>query len=140
MDGFFESITRGNVTEVKVVLASVVTALAFYQVFLMSIGYGKLRLRFLQPQPASSSHRALGDGIVVVSVIVAAMCLSYFELDEAGAHAIFATALLAVLTLKIVVVRWWHSAGRFLPPLGIGVLALFVATWISSAGDFLFGS
>lgn len=39
-----QSVTRGNVTEVKVVLASIVTVLAAYQVTLMAVGYGKLRL------------------------------------------------------------------------------------------------
>lgn len=137
MGEFFETITRGNVAEVKIVLASVVTALALYQVFLMTVGYGKLRLGFLRPAPASSTHRAVGDAIVVITITVALMCLTYFEFGEAGAHAVFAIALLAVLALKIVVVRWWHSAGRFLPLLGISVLTLFVATWISSAADYL---
>ncbi|MET0958049.1 MAG: DUF6529 family protein [Solirubrobacterales bacterium] len=102
MEGFFETITRGNVTEVKVVLASVVMALAGYQVFLMAIGYGKLRLRFLEPAPATRAHRAIGGTIVVVSLLVAAMCLAYFELDEAAVHAVVASALLAVLALKLV--------------------------------------
>jgi Family of unknown function (DUF6529) len=137
MGEFFETITRGNVAEVKIVLASIVTALALYQVFLMTVGYGKLRLGFLRPAPASSTHRAVGDAIVVVTVTVALMCLTYFEFGEAGAHAVFAIALLTVLVLKIVVVRWWHAAGRFLPLLGISVLTLFIATWISSAADYL---
>ncbi|MET0823807.1 MAG: DUF6529 family protein [Solirubrobacterales bacterium] len=137
MEGFFETITRGNVTEVKVVLASVVMALAGYQVFLIAIGYGKLRLRFLEPAPATRAHRAIGGTIVVVSLLVAAMCLAYFELDEAAVHAVVASALLAVLALKLVVVRWWHSAGRFLPLLGITVFVLFGLTWLTSAGDFL---
>ena len=50
------------------------------------------------------------------------MCLTYFELDEAAVHAVVATPLLAVLALKIIVVRRWHSASRFLPALGIIVL------------------
>ena len=137
MEGFFETITRGNVTEVKVVLASVVMALAGYQVFLMAVGYGKLRLRFLEPGPATRAHRAIGGTIVVVSLLVAAMCLAYFELDETAAHAVVASALLAVLALKLVVVRRWHSAGRFLPLLGITVFVLFGLTWLTSAGDFL---
>ena len=47
MEDLVEDLTRGNVTEVKVVLASVVAALAVYQVVLMSVGYGKLRPPFL---------------------------------------------------------------------------------------------
>jgi hypothetical protein len=40
MEDLVENLTRGNVTEVKVVLASVVAALAVYQVVLMSVGTG----------------------------------------------------------------------------------------------------
>lgn len=45
--------------------------------------------------------------------------------------------LLLVLAVKITVVRWWHSMGRFLPALGISVLTLFLITWLSSAGVYL---
>jgi hypothetical protein len=46
---------------------------------------------------------------------------------------------MAVLALKIVVVRWWRQMGRFLPALGLSVFVLFAITWVSSAGDLLFG-
>ena len=45
--------TRGNVAQVKTVLATVVMALAVYQVLLMGVGYGKLRPWFLKPKAAS---------------------------------------------------------------------------------------
>jgi Family of unknown function (DUF6529) len=95
MEELITNLTRGNVTEVKVVLASIVTALACYQVALMAVGYGKVRLRFLAADPASRAHRAIGDGIVVITVMVATMCISYFELeDDATAHVIAAISLL----------------------------------------------
>lgn len=142
VDTSVEALTFGNVTEVKVVLASIVASLAAYQVFLMAVGYGKLRLPFLGSKPASAAHRAVGDAIVVVTLIVAFMCISYFGFDEgedgpAALHVVFGSLLLAVLALKVVVVRWWHSAGRFLPPLGITVFVLFTLTWLTSAGNFL---
>jgi hypothetical protein len=37
MEDFVEELARGNVSEVKAVLASVVSALATYQVFLMPL-------------------------------------------------------------------------------------------------------
>ncbi len=141
LEDLVEAITRGNVTEVKVVLASVTLALAAYQVFLMAVGYGKLRLRVLEQAAASATHRAVGDTIVVVAVIVAFMCLAYFGFDDdAGLHAVSGTVLLVVLALKVAVVRWWHGLGRYLPALGLSVFTLFTITWLSSAGDFLFGS
>jgi hypothetical protein len=133
-----ETLTRGNPTEVKVLLASVALALAVYQLVLISVGYGKVRPRFLAAAPASATHRAVGDTIVVVLVVVALMCVGYFGLeDDAALHIAAAIALLSVLALKIVVVRWWHRMGRFLPALGISVWLLLALTWLTSAGDFL---
>jgi uncharacterized membrane protein len=138
VEDLFETLTRGNVTEVKVVLASVVATLAVYQVILMAVGYQKLRPPFLGPGPASAAHRAIGDGIVVITVLVAIMCLSYFELeDDVVLHVVAASALLGVLALKILVLRRWHAMSRYLPVLGISVLVLFALTWTTSAGSFL---
>jgi len=128
---------QGNPTEVKVVLASVATALALYQVVLAAVVYRKLRPRFLDSGPAAFTHRASGDTIAFLLIVVAIMCLSYFELEDSAFHAVTGFLLLVVLAVKVVVVRWWHSAGRFLPVLGITVLVLLVATWASTAGAFL---
>jgi hypothetical protein len=133
-----EDLVRGNPTEVKVVLASVATALAVYQVVLASIFYRKLRPRFLDAGPAAWTHRASGDTIAVLLIVVAIMCLSYFGLeDDAAFHAVTGFLLLFVLGVKVVVIRWWHAAGRFLPALGITVFALLATTWASTAGAFL---
>ena len=140
MEDLIHDLARGNVTEVKVVLASVVVALAVYQVFLMSVGYGKLKLPFLKPRPASFTHRAVGDVIVVVTLVIAFMCVGYFGFDDDGAfHAVTGGLLIGVLALKIAVLRWWHSLSRYLPLMGLTVFALFVVTWVSSAGSALAG-
>ena len=138
MEGLIDSVTRGNPTEVKVLLASVALALAVYQLVLIAIGYGKLRPPFLAAAPASRTHRAVGDTIAVLLVVTALMCVGYFGLeDDASLHMVAAVALLSVLALKIAVIRWWHALGRFLPALGISVWLLLVLTWATSAGDFL---
>lgn len=133
-----EWITRGNVTEVKVVLASIVASLALYQVVLMAVGYRKLPLPFLSARAASKAHRAVGDSIVVLTVLTALMCIGYFEVeDENVVHVMLGTLLLAVLALKISVVRGWVRRDAWLPWLGITVFLLFAATWFSSAARFL---
>jgi hypothetical protein len=138
MEDLFERLARGNVTEVKVVLTSVAAALAIYQLVLISVTYGRLRPRVLEPGPAGKAHRASGDTIAVLLLVVAAMCAAYFGIeDDAAFHAITGAALIAVLALKVVVIRWWHAAGRFLPVLGITVFLLLAATWASTAGAFL---
>lgn len=137
MEDLVESITRGNVTEVKVVLASVVLGLAVYQLALIAIGYGKLRPSFLEARPAATTHRAVGDALVVMIIVVAIMCVSIFGFEDQSLHVVAAIALLAVLALKIVVIRRLHALGRFLPVLGLSVFVLLAITWASSAGDFL---
>ena len=138
MEDLVEELTRGNVTEVKVVLASVVLALACYQLVLIAVGYGKLRLPVLGPRPASFAHRAAGDAILVMIVVVALMCISYFGFeDDQLVHIVAAISLLGVLALKVMVIRRWHALGRFLPVLGMSVFVLLAVTWLSSAGSFL---
>ena len=105
----------------------------------MAVGYGKLRPAFLDPSPASGAHRAIGDAAVAVTLVVAVMCIGYFGWDDGGLHAVLGAILLAVLALKIAVVRSWIRGSRALPLLGATVLSLFAATWAASAGDFLFG-
>ena len=137
MEGLVEDITRGNVTEVKVILASVALALAVYQVALISVAYGKVRLPFLSALPASSAHRAIGDTIAVILVVVAVMCVSYFGFEENTLHVVAGISLLTVLALKVAVVRRLHSLSRLLPGLGASVWILLAVTWLTSAGDFL---
>lgn len=143
MEDLVEALTGGNVTPVKVVLASVLVALAVYQVLLATVVYGRLRPRFLRPPAAALGHRAVGDAVVVITVIVAVMCLSVFGFDDDGAvgaaYALAGALLLVVLTVKIAVVRWWHGLGRYLPLLGVSVFVLFLVTWATSAGGELMG-
>jgi hypothetical protein len=80
------------------------------------------------------------------------MCISYFEVEDgieyarggettrAMIHVITGFSMLGVLTLKVIVVRWWHRMGRYLPALGLTVFALFVVTWVTSAANYLWGS
>jgi hypothetical protein len=138
MEDFLLSLTQGNVPEVKIVLATVVALLAAWQVGLMAVGYGKVRLPFLKPLPASKAHRAIGDTIVAVTLTVTIMCVGYFGFeDDAAVHIVLACALLLVLAFKILVIRRLHRFNHLLPVLGISVFLLFWATWFSAAAEHL---
>ena len=137
MEDLIEELTRGNVTEVKVLLASVVLGLAVYQVVLASVAYGWLRLPFLERGSAGWTHRASGDTILVLTVVIAVMCIGYSGFEDGGAHSIVATILLGVFATKVLVVRFGGRLGRALPLLGVSLLILFGITWLTSAGDFL---
>ena len=135
---FVETLTRGNVAEVKIVLASVALALGGYQLVVIAVGYGRLRVPFLAPPPALQAHRAVGDTIALLLLITGVMCVSVYGFeDDKAAHAIAGTALLAALALKISVVRRDFGLGRYLPLLGISVFALLCLTWATSAGVVL---
>jgi small-conductance mechanosensitive channel len=138
VEDLIETLTRGNPTEVKVLLASVALALAVYQLVLIAVAYGKVRPRFLASPVAAFAHRSVGDTIAVLLVVTATMCIGYFGFeDDASLHMVAAIALLSVLALKILIIRRWHALGRFLPVLGLSVWVLLALTWLTSAGDFL---
>lgn len=137
MEQLIEDLTRGNVTEVKVVLATVILALALYQLLLAAVAYGWVRLPFLSAGAASWTHRASGDAILVLTLVVAVMCVSFYGFEEGGAHALAACVLLGLLAVKVLAVRLGGRLGRLLPIVGISVLCAFAVTWLTSAGDFL---
>jgi hypothetical protein len=120
-----------------VVLASVALALAVYQLVLIAVAYGKLRPPFLNGPPAGRAHRAAGDAVAIVLLVVAAMCVSFGFEDDAALHIASGTALLLVLALKIGIVRYGGRASRLLPLLGMSVFALLALTWLTSAGRLL---
>lgn len=137
MEDLIEELTRGNVTEVKVVLATVVAALAVYQLVLAAVSYGKVRPRFLESGPATWAHRAAGDTILVLAVLVAVACISFYGWEEGGAHAVLGCLVLGALAAKVLAVRIGGSSSPLLPWIGIALFGLFIATWWTSAGDFL---
>lgn len=137
MEDFVENITSGNTGSVKTVLASVVLALAAYQLILAAIGYRKLPV--IDSKPAFFTHRASGDAIAVLIVVIALMCVSVFGFeDDYMLHITAACLALIVLAIKITVVRT-GVGGRFLPLLGITLFTLLAITWVSVVPDFLAG-
>ena len=141
MEDLLESLMRDNVREVKVMLASIALALAVYQLVLIAVGYGKVRLPFLAARPAAGAHRAIGDVIALLLIVVGVTCVSVYGFDDDETlHAIAGSILLAVLTLKVAVVRRGLGLGRALPLLGGTVFALLAVTRASSAGGYLGGS
>lgn len=142
-------ITGGQVTAVKIVLTSVLLALAAYQAMLMAVGYRLVRPPFLSAESAAVAHRAVGDAVVVLVVVCGAFCLGYYGIEDSvrdhapgpdsrvTLHVVASFALAGVLALKLVVLHAWRRAQRFLPLLGVGVLSLMFVTWLSSAGAFL---
>jgi hypothetical protein len=149
MEEFVDGITRGNVSQVKTVLASIVLVLAAYQVLLMAVGYGKIRVPFLKPKAAAFTHRAVGDAAVAVGIFVAFLCWSYFgvgdgiehargeETTRATIHVVAGSSFVAAVVAKVIVVRWARRLGRFIPAIGLTLFALFSIAWLTSAANYL---
>ena len=149
MEDFVDAVTRGNVSQVKTVLASVVLLLAGYQVLLMAVGYGKVKVPFLKPKAATFTHRAVGDAAVAVGIFIALLCYSYFGVEDgiehargeestrATIHVIAGSAFVFLVIAKVLVVRWFRRFDRLLPTIGISLFALFAIAWVTSAGNYL---
>lgn len=152
MEDLVEAMAGGHVTAVKIVVTSALLALAVYQAMLMAVGYGKVRPAFFTAASASTAHRTVGDAIVVLVVLVGALCLGAYGIEDSvreGApgpdarvplHVGSSFALVGLLAVKLAVLHRWRRAQRFLPLLGLGVLTLLFVTWLSSAGVFLLGT
>jgi uncharacterized protein DUF6529 len=137
VEDFVENITRGNPGSVKAVLASVVLALASYQLILAAIGYRKLPV--IDSAPAFLTHRASGDAIVVLFVLIALACVAAFGFeDDYALHGWAGVAAAAVVAVKVAVVRT-GKGGRALPYLGVTLFALLAVTWLTVTPDFLAG-
>jgi hypothetical protein len=137
VEDFIVDITRGNPSSVKTVLASIVLALAAYQLILAAIGYRKLPV--IDAKPAFFTHRASGDMIAVLVVLVALMCIGVFGFeDEYVLHIAAGVGAVVVLAIKVAVVRS-GKGGQFLPYLGVTLFALLAVTWFTVAPDFLAG-
>jgi hypothetical protein len=132
-----ENITRGNPGSVKAVLASVVLALASYQLILAAIGYRKLPV--IDAAPAFLTHRASGDAIVVLFVMIALACVAVFGFeDDYALHGWAGIAAAAVVAVKVAVVRTGKGSPA-LPYLGVTLFALLALTWGTVTPDFLAG-
>jgi hypothetical protein len=139
LEGLIENPTGGHVSEVKVVLTTVVALLGIYQVGLIAVAYEKVRLPFLTSAAAGAAHRAIGDAIVALTLFISFLCVGYFglEAEELDAHVPLALGLLIALGLKVIVVRWARRAQFLLPSLGLAVLSLLVAIWLNAAAHYL---
>jgi hypothetical protein len=140
MEDTIESLMRGNVASVKTVLTTVALALAVYQLALIAVAYGRVRVPALAAPSAGFAHRAAGGTIAALLALLAAVCLAVYGFeDDMMVHNIAGAALVALLVAKIAVVRWGLGLSRGLPLFGLTVFGLLVVTWATSAPDVLGG-
>ncbi|MPY95379.1 MAG: hypothetical protein GEV08_20690 [Acidimicrobiia bacterium] len=139
--GFLNDLTGGELLLWKVVLSTVVFALAGLQVAMAARFWGVTGFPGLNPDVAASVHRWSGRATIVLAMLVALACLA----GPAGAtsptrvvlHTVFGSLVFAALVAKFLVLKVVPSAARLLPAAGIGLFLSFAAVWATSVADYV---
>lgn len=138
---FLNDVTDGHLLAWKVVVATIVFALAGLQVAMAARFWGVLNVSFLSGSTAVKVHRASGWTALVLGVLVGFSCL----VGPAGPtsptrvllHSVFGAALFAALAVKFSVLKLVIGKDRLLPFLGSAVFLLFFAIWLTSVFDYV---
>jgi hypothetical protein len=135
-----------TVIGMKVVVSTVIGALAVLQVIGALWIYGKLRIR--APSWLGMAHRASGTITLVLSMFVAYHCLWALGLESGTlhgekvptrtvVHGVLGCAVVGAVVVKVVAVRSKRAPGWFLPVAGGLLFALLVVVVLTSAGWYL---
>lgn len=121
---------------IKAVLTTIALVLAANQLFLIAVGYGKLRLPGLSAAVASRTHRRFGDVIIVLVLVTGAMCAIVYGIDEDDmvTHGVAGAVLAGVFAVKVGIVRLGGPGWAF-PLLGLTLATLLAVTWATSDDD-----
>jgi len=140
---FFNDLTDGHLLAWKTAVASLVVALAALQVALAGRFWAGRGLP-LAPATASTIHRWNGRALLVLSLVIAYVCL----LVQAGPttplrillHSILGGTLFVLLGAKLAVLHVIRNRDSWLPVLGIALFANYVGLWLLSALDYVLKS
>jgi uncharacterized protein DUF6529 len=138
--GKLNDLTNGNLLLWKVVLATIVMALAGLQVA-MAAGFYEVATVPGGPATATKVHRVSGRIAIALAVVVAFTCLA----GPAGPtsptrvllHSVFGTLIFVLLAAKFAILKLTRSGGRALPFVGIALFLTFGAVWATSVADYV---
>ena len=134
-------ITGGHLLAWKVVLATIVFALAGLQVAMAARFWGVTAFPPMSAAAAARVHRINGRIVVTLAVLVGFSCL----VGPAGPtsptrvllHSIFGSLLFALLAAKFAVLKVLRSKQNLLPLLGVALFLTFGAVWLTSVADYV---
>ncbi|MBI4587578.1 MAG: hypothetical protein HY725_01960 [Candidatus Rokubacteria bacterium] len=113
----------------KALGASLAFVLAVLNLLIMLQLYGKIRLFRWPSESLAWWHRRQGDVILVLFVLIAYHCVRYGYVDPGSprvlGHSILGSLTMAVITLKLLTVRWIPRLMDYVAVIGA---TLFVAT------------
>ncbi|MGH9276894.1 MAG: DUF6529 family protein [Acidimicrobiales bacterium] len=138
---FLNQLTGGRLLAWKVVLTTVVFALAGLQVVVAARFWGVTGFPPVSTATAARVHRVNGLIAVTLALVVGFSCL----VGPAGPtsptrvllHSVFGSLLFAILAVKFALLKLWKSGQRFLPVVGVSLFLTFGAIWATSVADYI---
>jgi len=134
-------VTGGHLLLWKVLVTSVVVALAGLQVAVAARFWGRPSLIAVSPGTAVRIHRTSGRIALTLGVIVALTCIAGpagpLSPTRVALHSIFGILVFAILTAKFLVLKVLRSGGNALPYIGSALFITFGAIWATSVADYV---
>jgi hypothetical protein len=138
---FLNDVTGGQLLLWKVVVTSIVLALAGLQVAVAARFWGRPSIIAVSPGTAVRIHRTSGRLALTLGVIVALTCIvgpaGPLSPTRVALHSIFGILVFAILTAKFVVLKVLRSGGNALPLIGSALFIAFGAIWATSVADYV---
>jgi hypothetical protein len=138
---FLNDATGGHLLAWKVVVATVVFALAGLQVLTAARFWTNAAFVGISSGLAVRIHRVSGRAALILAVAVGLACL----VGPAGPvsptrvllHSIFGTLLFGVLAFKFGLLKMVRRGERYIPIAGITLFLIFGAIWATSVADYV---
>ena len=141
MIDFLNDITGGNLLLWKVVLTSIVFALAGLQVAMAGRFWGGPFLFAVSPGTAVRVHRISGRLALTLGVIVALTCIAGpagpLSPTRVALHSIFGILVFTVLAVKFLLIKVLRQGDSVLPLIGSLLFLSFGAIWATSVADYV---
>lgn len=133
--------TGGHLLLWKVVVTSVVLALAGLQLAVAARFWGRPSLIAVSPGAAVRIHRTSGRVALTLGVIVALTCIAGpagpLSPTRVALHSIFGILVFAILAAKFLVLKVLRSGGNTLPFIGSALFITFGVIWATSVADYV---
>jgi hypothetical protein len=138
---FLNDITGGQLLLWKVVLTSVVFALAGLQVAMAARFWGRPFLVSVSPGAAVRVHRTSGRLAITLGVLVALACIAGpagpLSPTRVALHSVFGILAFTVLAAKFLVIKVLRQGDKALPLIGSLLFLTFGAIWATSVADYV---
>ena len=141
MINFLNDITGGHLLLWKVVLTSIVFALAGLQVAMAARFWGGPALIGVSPGTAVRVHRVSGRLALTLGVLVALTCIvgpaGPLSPTRVALHSLFGILVFTVLAVKFLLIKVLRQGDSLLPLIGSLLFLTFGAIWATSVADYV---